>query len=146
MIPGANPSSITRKTVKNNNELFKKHNARLALCPSKSIMLASPYALWKACQPVTLCTATSRYTKQNGGGFYSPFNRPREHIGRRLLLQKNRQSCIPKGNLDLLGAVPTALWIGSTIVSGKKKTKQKLGSIDGAHFHSHLTFLHEVLC
>lgn len=28
----------------------------------------------------------------------------------------------------------------------KKKTKQNLGSIDGAHFHSHLTFLHGILC
>lgn len=48
MIPGGNPSSITRKTVKNNNELFKKHNARLALFPSKSIMLASPLSSLKS--------------------------------------------------------------------------------------------------
>jgi hypothetical protein len=39
--------------------------------------------------------------KHNGGGFYSPINIPREHIGRRLLFQKNRESCIPKGNLVL---------------------------------------------
>jgi hypothetical protein len=48
VIPGGNLSSITRKTVKNIDELFKKHNARLALWPWKSIMLASPYALRKS--------------------------------------------------------------------------------------------------
>jgi hypothetical protein len=75
VIPGGNLLSITRTTVKNNNELFKKRNARLPLSSLKSLSACYSY-VWLP--PATWNTTVEVFTAQLidlgntlEGGFFS---------------------------------------------------------------------------